>query len=168
MGKLHRCKVDRIRSMECWYMVCRCWDMVCWGWGMVCWGWGMVCLLLNTNLSGKLDRCLFTLRVSQLCGAFFKSVCFLRGEWELEAFLLLHFITSNFRQLNWLILTLLLWDRIAHSDASLVRAYHRHIVTNLVLYSFAVSLVSMLLLWAHLLGLLLTLGLILNLHCGGL
>ena len=83
MGKLHRCKVDRIRSMECrcWSMICWCWDMICWGWDMVCWGRGMVCLLLNTNLSGKLDRCLFTLRVSQLCGALFKSVCLLRSEW---------------------------------------------------------------------------------------
>jgi len=67
-----------------------------------------------------------------------------------------------------LILTLLLWDRIAHSDASLVRANHGHIVANLVLYSLAVSLVSILFLWAHLLSLLLTLGLILHLHCGGL
>jgi len=74
MGKLYGCKVDRIRSM-----VFRCWDFVCRD--MVCWGWGMVCLLLNTNLSGKLDRGLFTLRVSQLCSTFFKSVCLLRSEW---------------------------------------------------------------------------------------
>merc|ERR1719495_2347042 len=149
-------------------MICRGWGMIGRGWGMICRGWGMVCFLLNTNLSGKLDRCLFTFRVSQLCGAFFKNVCLLRSERKLEAFLLLHLMTFNFRQLNWLILTLLLWDRIAHSDASLVRAYHRNIVANLVLYCLAVSLVSILLLWAHLLGLLLTLGLILHLHRGGL
>ena len=42
------------------------------------------------------------------------------------------------------------------------------VMSYLVLHSLAVSLVPILLLWAHLLGLLLTLGLILHLHCGGL
>ena len=42
-----------------------------------------------------------------------------------------------FWQLDCFILALLLWDWVAHSDASLVRTYHRHVVTNLVMCDIA-------------------------------
>merc|ERR1711892_514879 len=127
--------------------------------------------LLHTDLPREQDRCLLALGVPQLCGALLQGLGLLRCEGKLETFLLRNFITFNFRQLDWPILALPLWYRIANCYSSLSCVYNRYIVADLVLDSLAISLVSIpsiLLLRTHLLSFFLTLSLVLHLHGGGL
>ena len=81
----------------------------------------------------------------------------------------LNFITGDFWYLDWFVLTFLLWYRKADSDTGLGREHLGNIVTHLHLLILAVAVVTIpTLRWTGVLGLLLTLGLVVHLDCGGL